>query len=203
MTCPPLAAGCSAGKGSAVDEPPATQCTKLDRATLPRLGLLIPQLLGGRPPPPAHTHPKRVLEVGHRSLQQPRSSLSLSRFPPLLALSLSLSTQIPALNTPLPSNAVRSRNEIHDPWAQLAVSIYSAPSSKACGTSSPAVVAMSLQRVEVLWSPNNAEEFATYCTDLNIYRLQVRPVFLSLSLSSPASDSPLAGWRGDRDWRHR
>ena len=33
---------------------------------------------------------------------------------------------------------------------------------------------MAHQRVEVLWSPNCSEEFATYCTELQLYRLQVR-----------------------------
>ena len=33
---------------------------------------------------------------------------------------------------------------------------------------------MSHQRVEVLWSPNNADEFATYCTELRLHSVQVR-----------------------------
>lgn len=33
---------------------------------------------------------------------------------------------------------------------------------------------MAHQRVEVLWSPNNADEFATYCTELRLHSVQVR-----------------------------
>ena len=63
-----------------------------------------------------------------------------------------------------------------------------------------AAVAMSLQRVEVLWSPNNVEEFATYCTELRIYSLQVYGLlcceYRSLSSSRP-------GWSSGQCWRHR
>ena len=45
---------------------------------------------------------------------------------------------------------------------------------------------MSLQRVEVLWSPNNADEFATYCTELRIYRVQVSRQYITIPCSITA-----------------